>query len=55
MVKVEILEKESISNLKININNFIKNNKIDVIDIKFEISNNVKYAMIIYRDKQIYG
>lgn len=55
MVKVEILEKESISNLKININNFIKNNKIDVIDIKFEISNNIKYAMIIYRDKRIYG
>lgn len=60
MVKVEIIEKETISNFKININNFIRQNKIDVIDIKFEIervstNKTVYYAMIIYRDRQIYG
>lgn len=55
MVKVEIVEKETISNFKISINNFIKQNKIDVIDIKFEISKGVYYAMIIYRDRQIFG
>lgn len=60
MVKVEIIEKETISNFKININNFIRQNKIDVIDIKFEVervstNKTVYYAMIIYRDRQIYG
>lgn len=60
MVKVEIVEKETISNFKISINNFIKQNKIDVIDIKFEVAyistyKTTYYAMIIYRDRQIYG
>ena len=60
MVKVKKKKKETISNFKININNFIRQNKIDVIDIKFEVervstNKTVYYAMIIYRDRQIYG
>lgn len=55
MVKVKIIRKENTRILEQELNNFIKANQIDVIDIKFEVTNMYKYAMIIYRDKQIFG
>lgn len=60
MVKVKIMETDNRLNLTNEINNFTSDNKIDVIDIKFEIervstNKTVYYAMIIYRDRQIYG
>lgn len=60
MVKVKIMETDNRLNLTNEINNFTSDNKIDVIDIKFEVervstNKTVYYAMIIYRDRQIYG
>ena len=60
MVKVKIMETDNRLNLTNEINNFTSNNKIDVIDIKFEVAyistyKTIYYAMIIYRDRQIYG
>ena len=60
MVKVKIMETDNRLNLTNEINNFTNNNKIDVIDIKFEVAyistyKTTYYAMIIYRDRQIYG
>ena len=60
MVKVKIIEESNRFGLTNEINKFTSNNKIDVIDIKFEIervstNKTVYYAMIIYRDRQIYG
>lgn len=60
MVKVKIMETNNRLNLTNEINNFTSNNKIDVIDIKFEVAyistyKTIYYAMIIYRDRQIYG
>lgn len=60
MVKVKIMETNNRLNLTNEINNFTSNNKIDVIDIKFEVAyistyKTTYYAMIIYRDRQIYG
>ena len=43
---------------KINIPKFItelNNNKIEIIDIKFEAENKMYYAMVIYRERQING
>ena len=60
MVKVKIIEESNRFGLTNEINRFTNNNKIDVIDIKFEVAyistyKTIYYAMIIYRDRQIYG
>ena len=60
MVKVKIIEKSNRFGLTNEINKFTSNNKIEVIDIKFEVAyistyKTIYYAMIIYRDRQIYG
>ena len=60
MVKVKIIEDSNRFGLTNEINKFTSNNKIDVIDIKFEVEyistyKTTYYAMIIYRDRQIYG
>ena len=55
MVKVKIMETYNRLNLTNEINNFTSDNKIEVIDIKFEVAYISTYAMIIYRDRQIYG
>lgn len=60
MVKVKIMETNNRLNLTNEINNFTSDNKIEVIDIKFEVAyistyKTTYYAMIIYRDRQIYG
>ena len=60
MVKVKIIEESNRFGLTNEINKFTSNNKIDVIDIKFEVAyvstyKTIYYAMIIYRDRQIYG
>ena len=60
MVKVKIIEESNRFGLTNEINKFTNNNKIDVIDIKFEVAyistyKTIYYAMIIYRDRQIYG
>lgn len=60
MVKVKIIEESNRFGLTNEINKFTSNNKIEVIDIKFEVAyvstyKTIYYAMIIYRDRQIYG
>lgn len=60
MVKVKIIEESNRFGLTNEINKFTSNNKIDVIDIKFEVEyistyKTIYYAMIIYRDRRIYG
>lgn len=60
MVKVKIIEESNRFGLTNEINKFTSNNKIEVIDIKFEVAyvstyKTIYYAMIIYRDRQIFG
>lgn len=60
MVKVNIIKEERLCDLEAKINNFTKNNKIEVVDIKFEVIYistyaQLHYAMIIYRERQING
>ena len=60
MVKVKIIEESNRFGLTNKINKFTSNNKIEVIDIKFEVAyvstyKTIYYAMIIYRDRQIFG
>ena len=60
MVKLKIIEESNRFGLTNEINKFTSNNKIDVIDIKFEVEyistyKTTYYTMIIYRDRQIYG
>lgn len=60
MVKVNAIKEERLQDLEAKINNFTKNNKIEVIDIKFEVEyvttcRQLHYALIMYREKQING
>ena len=60
MVKVNAIREERLQDLEAKINNFTKNNKIEVIDIKFEVAyvstyKQLHYALIMYREKQING
>lgn len=60
MVKVNAIRKENLYDLEAKINNFTKNNKIEVIDIKFEVAyvsayKQLHYALIMYRERQING
>lgn len=60
MVKVNAIREENLYDLEAKINNFTKNNKIEVIDIKFEVAyvstyKQLHYALIMYREKQING
>ena len=41
--------------LESKVNNFINDNKIEIIDIKFEAENKMYYAMVMYRERQING
>lgn len=60
MVKVNAIREERLQDLEAKINNFTKSNKIEVIDIKFEVAyvstyKQLHYALIMYRDRQIFG
>lgn len=60
MVKVIAIKEENLYNLEYKINNFTKNNKIEVVDIKFEVAyvstyKQLHYALIMYRERQING
>lgn len=60
MVKVRIIEKGNRFSLINKINEFTSDNKIEVIDIKFEVVyistyKKIYYAMILYRERQING
>lgn len=55
MVKVKILKNGDTFWLESKINNFINDNKIEIIDIKFEAENKMYYAMVMYRERQING
>ena len=60
MVKVNIIREERLQDLEAKINNFTKNNRIEVIDIKFEVAyvstyKQLHYALIMYRERQING
>ena len=60
MVKVNAIREERLQDLEAKINNFTKNNKIEVIDIKFEVAyvstyKTIYYALIMYRERQING
>lgn len=60
MVKVKIIEESNRFGLTNEINKFTSNNKIDVIDIKFEVAyvstyKQLYYALIMYRERQING
>ena len=60
MVKVKIMETDNRFSLTNKINNFTSDNKIEVIDIKFEVSyvstyKQLYHALIIYRERQING
>ena len=60
MVKVKIMETDNRFSLTNKINNFTSDNKIEVIDIKFEVAyvstyKQLYYALIIYRERQING
>ena len=60
MVKVKIIEKGNRFSLTNKINDFTSDNKIEVIDIKFEVEvistyKTIYYAMILYRERQING
>ena len=60
MVKVKIIEKGNRFSLTNKINDFTSDNKIEVIDIKFEVETistykTIYYAMILYRERQING
>lgn len=60
MVKVNAIREERLQDLEAKINNFTKNNKIEVIDIKFEVAyvstyKQLHYALIMYRERQING
>lgn len=60
MVKVKIMETDNRLNLTNEINNFTSDNKIEVIDIKFEVEyvstyKQLYYALIMYRERQING
>lgn len=60
MVKVNAIREENLYDLEAKINNFTKNNKIEIIDIKFEVAyvstyKQLHYALIMYRERQING
>lgn len=60
MVKVIAIKEENLYDLEAKINNFTSDNKIEVIDIKFEVAyvstyKQLYYAMVIYRKRQING
>lgn len=60
MVKVKIMETDNRFSLTNKINNFTSDNKIEVIDIKFEVAyvstyKQLYYALIMYRERQING
>lgn len=55
MVRVKILKNKDTFSLESKVNNFISNNKIDIIDIKFEAEDKTYYAMVMYRERQING
>ena len=60
MVKVIAIKEENLYNLEYKINNFTKNNKIEIVDIKFEVAyvstyKQLYYALIMYRERQING
>lgn len=60
MVKVKIMETGNRFSLTNKINDFTSDNKIEVIDIKFEVVyistyKKIYYAMILYRERQING
>ena len=60
MVKVNAIREERLQDLEAKINNFTKNNRIEVIDIKFEVAyvstyKQLHYALIMYRERQING
>lgn len=60
MVKVNAIREENLYDLEAKINNFTKNNKIEVVDIKFEVAyvstyTQLHYALIMYRERQING
>lgn len=60
MVKVNAIREENLYDLEAKINNFTKNNKIEIIDIKFEVAyvstyKRLHYALIMYRERQING
>lgn len=60
MVKVKIMETGNRFSLTNKINDFTSDNKIEVIDIKFEVVyistyKKIYYAMIMYRERQING
>ena len=55
MVKVKILKNDDTFWLESEVNNFINDNKIEIIDIKFEVENKMYYAMVMYRERQING
>lgn len=60
MVKVKIMETDNRFSLTNKINNFTRDNKIEVIDIKFEVAyvstyKQLYYALIMYRERQING
>jgi len=51
MVKVAILNERNSYKLQEKINEFIEENKIEIVDIKFNVDY-IFYAMIIYKEKQ---
>ena len=60
MVKVNAIREENLYDLEAKINYFTKINKIEVIDIKFEVAyvstyKQLHYALIMYRERQING
>lgn len=60
MVKVIAIKEENLYDLEAKINNFTRNNKIEVVDIKFEVAyvstyKQLYYALIMYRERQING
>ena len=49
-MKVEIIKENNYVDLKQEINRWIENNWVKIIDIKFCINNSYCYAMIIYKE-----
>lgn len=49
-MKVEIIKENNYVDLEQEINRWIENHWVKIIDIKFEVDNRYCYAMIIYKE-----
>lgn len=50
-MKIKFFSSSSNNALENDVNAFLKNIEVEVIDIKFSLDNNYSYVMVIYNDK----